>query len=164
MSELASASAAARIDGTATLHFDVRSDNLCIQDGRAILVDWNHACVGNPLLETAAWLPSLRAEGGPAEEEVPPPDTEGLPEVASLLAGYQRGVPACRRSCRRRTSARCSANKPRRRSRGRRGRSDPRRSEPANVGPLHLQHAATIGSVDPSYDDLMLELRSRGRG
>ena len=97
VSALASASAAARIDGTATLHFDVRSDNLCIQDGRAILVDWNHACVGNPLLETAAWLPSLRAEGGPAEEEVLPPDTEGLPEIASLLAGYfsaRAGLPS----------------------------------------------------------------------
>jgi hypothetical protein len=85
---LAAASAAATIDGSAVLHFDVRSDNLCIRDGRAILVDWNHACIGNPLVDTAAWLPSLQAEGGPRPEEILPDDTPGLPEVASLLAGY----------------------------------------------------------------------------
>ena len=97
LSTLAAASAAARIDGAATLHFDVRSDNLCLKDDRAILVDWNHTCVGNPLLETAAWLPSLEAEGGPAPEEVLPPNTDGLAEIASLLAGYfssRAGLPS----------------------------------------------------------------------
>jgi hypothetical protein len=88
LATLAAASSAARIDGDATLHFDVRSDNLCLRDGRAVLVDWNHACVGNALVDTAAWLPSLRAEGGPAPEAVLPDDTPGLPEVVSLLAGY----------------------------------------------------------------------------
>jgi hypothetical protein len=87
VSALAAASAGARIGGTASLHFDVRSDNLCIRDGRAILVDWNHACVGNGLLDTAAWLPSLHAEGGPAPEEVMA-DADGLPEISALLAGY----------------------------------------------------------------------------
>lgn len=85
---LAVASSAARIEGTATLHFDVRSDNLCLRDGRTMLVDWNHACIGNPLLESASWLPSLQVEGGPAPEEILPSETEGLPEIASLLAGY----------------------------------------------------------------------------
>jgi hypothetical protein len=88
VSALASTSAAARIDGTATLHFDVRSDNLCLRNDRAMLVDWNHACIGNPLLETAAWLPSLEVEGGPVPDEILPADTEGLPEIVSLLAGY----------------------------------------------------------------------------
>lgn len=85
---LAAASAAATIEGPAVLHFDVRSDNLCFRDGRVLLVDWNHACVGNPLVDTAAWLPSLHAEGGPPPETVLPDDTPGLPEIASLLAGY----------------------------------------------------------------------------
>jgi hypothetical protein len=84
---LAAASAAARIDGSASLHFDVRSDNLCFREGRAILVDWNHACIGNRQLDTAAWLPSLQVEGGPLPEEVLS-DEEGLPELAALLAGY----------------------------------------------------------------------------
>jgi aminoglycoside phosphotransferase (APT) family kinase protein len=70
------------------LHFDVRSDNLCLIEDRALFVDWNHACIGNPVLDTASWLPSLEAEGGPAPEEVLAPDTPGLAEIAALLAGY----------------------------------------------------------------------------
>jgi hypothetical protein len=30
------------LDGTALLHTDVRSDNLCFRDGATVLVDWNH--------------------------------------------------------------------------------------------------------------------------
>jgi hypothetical protein len=79
------ASEIAPLEGDALLHFDVRSDNLCIRDGRALLVDWNFACVGNALADVAAWLPSLHAEGGPAPDEILP---EGAAELAALLAGY----------------------------------------------------------------------------
>ncbi len=85
---LSDASAAAEIGGTSFLHFDVRSDNLCLRDGRALLVDWNNACVGNALMDTASWLPSLEAEGGPAPDVVLPDETPGLPAIVSLLAGY----------------------------------------------------------------------------
>jgi len=85
---LAEASATAEIEGTSLLHFDVRSDNLCLQDGTAVLVDWNSACVGNPVLDIASWLPSLEAEGGPAPDVILPDETPGLPAIASLLAGY----------------------------------------------------------------------------
>jgi hypothetical protein len=85
---LATASAAARIEGEHVLHFDVRSDNLCFTERRALLVDWNNACIGNPVLDTASWLPSLQAEGGPTPEDVVAPDTPELPEIAALLAGY----------------------------------------------------------------------------
>jgi hypothetical protein len=85
---LNSASAAARISGEALLHFDVRSDNVALVRGRAILVDWNGACAGNPLLDTASWLPSLSAEGGPRPEDVLSDDTPGLAEMAALLAGF----------------------------------------------------------------------------
>ena len=97
LSALADASAAAEIGGTSFLHFDVRSDNLCLRDGRALLVDWNNACVGNPLLDVASWLPSLEAEGGPAPHVIIPDETPGLPAIASLLAGYfcaRAGLPA----------------------------------------------------------------------
>ena len=77
----------ADLDGDALLHFDVRGDNLCIRDGRATFVDWNFACVGNALVDVAAWLPSLEAEGGPAPEDVIG-HPEGIGEIASLLAGY----------------------------------------------------------------------------
>jgi aminoglycoside phosphotransferase (APT) family kinase protein len=42
----------------------VRSDNICIGDGGATLVDWNWASVGNPRVDLAFWLPSLHFEGG----------------------------------------------------------------------------------------------------
>jgi hypothetical protein len=85
---LSDASAVAEIGGASLLHFDVRSDNLCLWDGRAVLVDWNNACVGNAVMDTASWLPSLEAEGGPAPEIILPDETPGLPAIASLLAGY----------------------------------------------------------------------------
>ncbi len=88
LSALSSASAAAEIGGTSLLHFDVRSDNLCLREDRVVLVDWNNACVGNPLMDTASWLPSLEAEGGPAPDVILPDETPGLPAIASLLAGY----------------------------------------------------------------------------
>jgi hypothetical protein len=83
---LAEASSGARFDGGALLHFDVRSDNLCLRREHAVLVDWNFACVGNPLFDVAAWLPSLHAEGGPAPEEILP-TTDEVARIAALLAG-----------------------------------------------------------------------------
>ena len=84
---LTEAAHSAVIEGGALLHMDVRSDNLCVRDGRAMLVDWNFACTGNPRFDVAAWLPSLHAEGGPAPEDVVPPAGD-MTAFASLLAGY----------------------------------------------------------------------------
>jgi aminoglycoside phosphotransferase (APT) family kinase protein len=82
---LESATRRAVIDGDALLHMDVRSDNLCLRDGRAVLVDWNWACTGNPMFEIAGWLPSLHDEGGPPPQKILP---SGAAEMAALLAGY----------------------------------------------------------------------------
>ena len=90
---LREASEAAPIDGDALLHLDVRSDNLCVAERGAVLVDWNHACVGNPDLDLAAWLPSLTLEGGPDPDVILP----GAPGLAALLAGFfgsRAGLPA----------------------------------------------------------------------
>jgi hypothetical protein len=76
----------APFEGSDLLHLDVRSDNIALRDGRAILVDWNWACCGNALLDTAAWAPSLHAEGGPPPEEVVRGD--GVAELAAALAGF----------------------------------------------------------------------------
>ena len=81
---LAEAAARTRLEGDALLHADVRSDNLCLRDGRAVLVDWNWACRGAPTLDLAAWLPSLRFEGGPEPWTLLPGDGA----VAALLAGF----------------------------------------------------------------------------
>lgn len=79
---LVEASRAAPVDGDSLLHCDVRSDNLCIRHGRAILVDWNHARLGNPAFDLAFWLPSLRLEGGP------PPESFGVDELSPFVAGF----------------------------------------------------------------------------
>jgi thiamine kinase-like enzyme len=83
---LSAASAEARFTGDRLLHFDVRSDNLCVRQGRALLIDWNFACVGNPVFDIAAWLPSLHAEGGPPPEQMLE-TTDEVAAIASLLAG-----------------------------------------------------------------------------
>jgi Phosphotransferase enzyme family len=69
--------------GDSLLHFDVRSDNLCIRDGRVVLVDWNHACIGPADLDVACWIPSLALEGGPAAGELGAGD-----RFAVLVAGF----------------------------------------------------------------------------
>jgi Phosphotransferase enzyme family len=79
---LVEAARATSLDGEALLHCDVRSDNLCLRDGRAVLVDWNHARLGNPALDVAFWLPSLALEGGP------PPSLFGVDEMAVVVAGF----------------------------------------------------------------------------
>jgi len=82
--ELVDASQEFRAEGSQLLHLDVRSDNLCIRDGRAILVDWNLAAVGNARLDIAFWLPSLAAEGGPQPDVVLP---DAGPEAA-IVSGF----------------------------------------------------------------------------
>ena len=72
------------LDGETLLHFDVRGDNICIREGRALLVDWNWAVRGNPVLDLAAWLPSLEAEGGPPPETLLP----GEPGAAAFISGF----------------------------------------------------------------------------
>lgn len=82
---LVGAAGSAPLEGEALLHFDVRSDNVCVRGGAAVLVDWNWTSVGNPWIDVAGWLPSLHAEGGPKPEEVAP----GVPpELAAVVASY----------------------------------------------------------------------------
>lgn len=82
--ELIAAAAAAPLSGTALVHADVRSDNLCILEDRVVLVDWNLPHRGNATFDLAALAPSLRLEGGPLPDELVPDQ----PELAALLAGY----------------------------------------------------------------------------
>jgi len=70
---------AAPVDGTDLCHLDVRSDNMCFRDGKALLVDWNWCSLANTRSDLAAWLPSLAVEGGPLPWEV-------LPDAGALAA------------------------------------------------------------------------------
>jgi hypothetical protein len=79
------------LDGDSLVHCDVRSDNLCLRSGHAVLLDWNHARIGNPAFDVAFWLPSLVLEGGPT------PETFGVDEFAVFVAGFfaaSAGLPA----------------------------------------------------------------------
>ena len=82
--KLLEAEKAAPFEGNEVLHLDVRSDNICLLDDRAVLVDWNNVHLGSGLFDIAAWLPSLHAEGGPAPWSVMP----GAAEFASAICGY----------------------------------------------------------------------------
>ena len=75
------------LDGDGLLHLDVRSDNLCIRDGQAVLVDWNWATVGNPAVDIAFWLPSLTLEGGPEPDEIARVH-RGAETLAVVVAGF----------------------------------------------------------------------------
>jgi hypothetical protein len=73
-----------RTDGNSLTHWDLRSDNMCITESRAIFVDWNLACLSNPKLDLGFWLPSFEYEGGPKPERILP----DAPEIAALVSGY----------------------------------------------------------------------------
>jgi hypothetical protein len=79
---LLTATEATPFAGDALVHLDVRSDNICIREGRAVLVDWNWASIGNPALDVAAWLPSLVAEGGEA------PAVPSADRFAAWVSGF----------------------------------------------------------------------------
>jgi hypothetical protein len=79
------AAESAPFEGRDFLHLDVRSDNIALRDGRAVLIDWNWACSGNALLDLVAWAPSLHREGGPLPEHLV--EGEGVGEFAAALAG-----------------------------------------------------------------------------
>jgi hypothetical protein len=70
--------------GEDVVHFDVRSDNLCFQEERCLLVDWNNASLGNGDLDLVTWLPSLEAEGGPPPETLFPDGGR----FAAWMSGY----------------------------------------------------------------------------
>ena len=78
----------APVSGSALCHLDVRSDNLCFRDDRAMLVDWNWVSYASPDIDVAAWLPSVRVEGGPQPWEVLP----DAGELAAFVAGVWAAV------------------------------------------------------------------------
>ena len=81
----------ADLDGEVLVHFDVRSDNVCLLENRTVLVDWSGPAVGNLVFDVVAWAPSLAFEGGPAPEALTARAglaTAQVAPVAALIAGY----------------------------------------------------------------------------
>jgi hypothetical protein len=62
--KLAAIDATNRFDGYALIHGDLRSDNMCEEEGRWVFVDWSYARAGCPELDFVLWLPSLVSELG----------------------------------------------------------------------------------------------------
>jgi hypothetical protein len=81
---LTAADKKAPLAGSDLVHMDVRSDNICFVGERAILVDWNWACVGNGIFDLLLWLPSLKLEGGPDPQSI----ISGEANLVALMTGY----------------------------------------------------------------------------
>ena len=109
--ELLAASERCDVQGKAFLHLDVRSDNICIADGRAVLVDWNWACLGNPLVDLVFWLPPLVGRR--------PVPVRAAPGRGRLHRGRQQLLCAYRRAA----AARGGADRPCVATRAARGRA-----------------------------------------
>jgi hypothetical protein len=86
------AAESAPIEGSELIHYDIRSDNLCFRDGKAILVDWNWCCLANPQVDIVGWLPSVHLEGGPPPWELMPDAGESAAFVAGIWAAVA-GLP-----------------------------------------------------------------------
>ncbi|MFT8420540.1 MAG: phosphotransferase [Gluconacetobacter sp.] len=82
--ELLAAEACCPTSGSASCHYDIRSDNLAFPEAGAKLIDWSEACLSNPRLDLGFWLPSLASEGGPVPEALLP----DAPEIAAWVSGY----------------------------------------------------------------------------
>ncbi len=80
------------LKGDAFLHLDVRSDNICFDGDRVVLVDWNLTALGNPKIDVGFWLPSLEAEGGP-RPEVLLPDAGDIAGIVSGFYASRAGLP-----------------------------------------------------------------------
>jgi SAM-dependent methyltransferase len=83
---LQDAARSARFVGDDFVHMDVRSDNLCFEGDRCVLVDWNWAVRGDADLDVACWAPALRLEGGPLPEEIAPGQGAYASGISSFFA------------------------------------------------------------------------------
>jgi hypothetical protein len=81
---LVEAAESAVLSGSDLVHFDVRSDNICFDGERAMLIDWNFAARGNGEMDVAFLLPSLHSEGGPLPESI----LGDAPQWAALTSGF----------------------------------------------------------------------------
>jgi hypothetical protein len=77
--------ASGTLAGDALVHYDVRSDNLCLFDDRVLLVDWNNTLRGRADFDVHCFAQTLEFEGGPTPDEVLP---DADPALVTLIAGY----------------------------------------------------------------------------
>jgi hypothetical protein len=73
------------LDGDGLVHFDVRSDNLCLLDDRVVLIDWNNTARGRAELDRIAFAQGVAVEGGPPPDETAP---DADPHLVTMLTSY----------------------------------------------------------------------------
>ena len=93
LARLVQVEAEADVSGETFLHLDVRSDNLCFDGPRTVLVDWNLAAIGNPRIELVGWLPSLSIEGGPPPDQLAGPDDAPFAVITAGHCAARAGLP-----------------------------------------------------------------------
>jgi hypothetical protein len=93
LERLVQVEAEADVAGESFLHLDVRSDNLCFDGARTVLVDWNLAAIGNPRIELIGWLPSLSIEGGPPPDQFSGPDDAPFAVITAGHFAARAGLP-----------------------------------------------------------------------
>ena len=76
----------AALDLSTFVHGDVRSDNVVIDDGRALLVDWSTAGAGRRGHDLAQLLPTLHLEGAPEPWLVADLDTDLVVRLSGSVA------------------------------------------------------------------------------
>lgn len=81
--------------GASLLHFDLRADNIVLEEERVCFVDWPHAHVGAPWIDAVLMAPSVAMQGGPDPEafvsrlpsfRAAPP--EAVTSVLAAVAGF----------------------------------------------------------------------------
>jgi hypothetical protein len=82
---LVEAASSVELDGSSIVHYDVRSDNLCLLADRTVLVDWNGTCQGNAEIDLVLFAQTVTTEGGPAPWELLP---DADPALVATAAGY----------------------------------------------------------------------------
>ena len=80
---------AAIADGDTLTHCDIRADNLLVRpDGRIVVVDWPHGCVGPPWLDTVLLAANVIVYGGDAARVLSGVDPVHATDVIAGFVGY----------------------------------------------------------------------------
>ena len=82
---LLDAESSASLEGEALVHFDARSDNVCLLDDRSVLVDWNGTARGTAALDRICMAQSVTVAGGPPPESMVP---DADPGIVAMITGY----------------------------------------------------------------------------
>ena len=89
------AEAASAVHGNTLLHFDVRADNLLVDDERVWFFDWPHACIGAAWFDVVGFAPSVAMQGGPEPEALlrrypgeTEADAQSVTAAVAAVAGF----------------------------------------------------------------------------